>query len=85
MAEKSGEQVAKDDVVCELETDKITFTMQADAAGVLKQLVPEGETVKIGTVIGEIDESGAAPVIAATQEARPTATPFIPICPQALS
>jgi 2-oxoglutarate dehydrogenase E2 component (dihydrolipoamide succinyltransferase) len=74
----SGEQVAKDDVVCELETDKITFTMQADASGVLKQLVPEGETVKIGTVIGEIDESGAAPVIAATQKAAPQPPPSSP-------
>ena len=74
----SGEQVAKDDVVCELETDKITFTMQADATGVLKQLVPEGETVKIGTVIGEIDESGAAPVIAATQEAALLSPPSSP-------
>ena len=74
----SGEQVVKDDVVCELETDKITFTMQADASGVLKQLVPEGETVKIGTVIGEIDESGAAPVIAATQKAAPPPPPSSP-------
>jgi len=58
---KSGDPVSKDDVLCELETDKITFTLQADAAGTLKILVPEGETVKIGTVIGTIEE-GAVPV-----------------------
>ena len=57
---QSGEAVAKDEIICELETDKITFTLQADASGVLKQLVAEGETVKIGTVIGEIEE-GAQP------------------------
>lgn len=54
----SGDQVVKDEIICELETDKITFTLQADAAGVLKQLVAEGETVKIGTTIGTIEEIG---------------------------
>lgn len=60
---QSGEAVAKDEIICELETDKITFTLQADTAGVLQQLVAEGETVKIGTVIGKIEE-GAQPAAA---------------------
>ena len=72
---KSGEQVAKDDVVCELETDKITFTLQADASGVLQQLVPEGETVKIGTVIGEIEENGLTAPALATAAASPGQPP----------
>jgi 2-oxoglutarate dehydrogenase E2 component (dihydrolipoamide succinyltransferase) len=62
---KNGDLVNKDDVLCELETDKITFNLQADAAGTLTVLVPEGETVKIGSVIGTIAESSAA---AATKE-----------------
>jgi len=57
-----GDSVAKDDLLCELETDKITMDLRADAAGTLRILVPEGETVKIGTVIGRIEESGAAAV-----------------------
>jgi 2-oxoglutarate dehydrogenase E2 component (dihydrolipoamide succinyltransferase) len=57
---RSGEAVAKDEIICELETDKITLTIQADVAGILKQLVAEGETVKIGTVIGKISESATA-------------------------
>jgi len=76
---KSGEQVVKDDVVCELETDKITFTLQADASGILKQLVPEGETVKIGTVIGQIEENrltAPAPVtVAASPGQAPPSSP----------
>jgi len=72
---KSGELVAKDDVVCELETDKITFTLQADAAGVLKQLVPEGETVKIGTVIGEIEAAGLTAPAPATVASSPGQPP----------
>lgn len=69
---QSGETVAKDEIICELETDKITFTLQADVAGVLKQLVAEGETVKIGTVIGEIEE-GAQP--AAAPSSAPSSAP----------
>jgi 2-oxoglutarate dehydrogenase E2 component (dihydrolipoamide succinyltransferase) len=55
---KDGERVAKDEPLCEIETDKITFEINADAAGVLSVRVPEGTTVKIGTVIGAIEEAG---------------------------
>jgi 2-oxoglutarate dehydrogenase E2 component (dihydrolipoamide succinyltransferase) len=57
---KNGSQVAKDDVLCELETDKITFELQAEASGTLEIVVSEGETVKIGTVIGRITETEVA-------------------------
>jgi 2-oxoglutarate dehydrogenase E2 component (dihydrolipoamide succinyltransferase) len=55
---KDGERVAKDEPLCEIETDKITFEINADTAGVLSVMVPEGTTVKIGTVIGAIEEAG---------------------------
>ncbi len=54
---KNGERVAKDEPLCEIETDKITFEINADAAGILSIKVPEGTTVKIGTVIGSIEEA----------------------------
>ena len=57
----SGEPVSKDQPVCELETDKITFELQAEASGVLNIIVPAGETVKIGTVIGRIEDAAPAP------------------------
>jgi 2-oxoglutarate dehydrogenase E2 component (dihydrolipoamide succinyltransferase) len=53
---KSGELVKKDEPLCEIETDKITLDINADAAGILSIQVPEGTTVAIGTVIGTIVE-----------------------------
>jgi 2-oxoglutarate dehydrogenase E2 component (dihydrolipoamide succinyltransferase) len=61
---KDGDRVAKDEAVCEIETDKITLELNAEAAGVLSIKVNEGTTVKVGTVIGLIDEqamTAAAP------------------------
>ena len=53
-----GEAVRKDQVLCEIETDKITMEINAEADGVLRVTVPEGTTVRIGTVIGTIEETG---------------------------
>ena len=60
-ARENGASVAKDDVICELETDKITFELHAEASGTLEIIVPAGETVKIGTLIGRITETASAP------------------------
>lgn len=57
---RDGEAVRKDEILCELETDKITLELNAEADGVLSIGVQEGETVKVGTVIGTLRE-GAAP------------------------
>jgi 2-oxoglutarate dehydrogenase E2 component (dihydrolipoamide succinyltransferase) len=54
-----GEQVRKDEPLCEIETDKITFEIAAEAAGRLSIKVPEGTTVKIGAVIATLDEAAA--------------------------
>ncbi len=56
---KSGEFVAIDDVVLDLETDKITMEVRAPASGVLTAKVNEGDTVNIGAVVGLIEESAA--------------------------
>jgi 2-oxoglutarate dehydrogenase E2 component (dihydrolipoamide succinyltransferase) len=84
-----GEAVRKDQVLCEIETDKITMELQAEADGVLSISVPAGTTVKIGTVIGNIAEgavAAAAPVepptaVAATTP--PVATPTVQSLPPA--
>ena len=57
---KEGEAVRKDELLCELETDKITLELHADGDGTLSIEVKEGETVEIGAVIGRIAE-GAVP------------------------
>ena len=53
---ENGAEVTKDDIICELETDKINVELNADASGTLHILVPAGKTVEIGTVIATIDE-----------------------------
>jgi 2-oxoglutarate dehydrogenase E2 component (dihydrolipoamide succinyltransferase) len=55
----SGDRVERDEPLCEIETDKVTLEVTAEADGILSILVQEGETVKIGAVIGAIDEKGA--------------------------
>jgi len=60
---QNGEAVAKGENVLTIETDKVSNDLEADAAGVLKILVQEGEEVAIGTVVGIIEEGGAPEVI----------------------
>jgi pyruvate dehydrogenase E2 component (dihydrolipoamide acetyltransferase) len=40
----------------ELETDKVSFTVEAPDGGVLRQVVPAGEVVEVGTVVGRLTE-----------------------------
>ncbi|MGC8494456.1 MAG: 2-oxoglutarate dehydrogenase complex dihydrolipoyllysine-residue succinyltransferase [Syntrophobacteraceae bacterium] len=56
---REGEQVRKDDILFVIETDKVTLEISAPADGVLKILVAEGETVKVGSVVGRIEEGAA--------------------------
>lgn len=58
---KDGEYVEMDEAVAELESDKATVELNAEAAGTLKILVEEGEDVEVGAVVAEIDTSAEAP------------------------
>lgn len=58
---QDGDYVEMDEVLCELESDKATFELNAEAAGVIKINAKEGDTIAIGTVIGSIDTSAAKP------------------------
>lgn len=49
-----GDEVAVGDELVEIETDKASMVYESDLAGVLKILVPEGETRPIGEVIAEV-------------------------------
>ncbi|MBW2320077.1 MAG: 2-oxo acid dehydrogenase subunit E2, partial [Deltaproteobacteria bacterium] len=57
-----GDTVQKDDPIFVVETDKVTLEIVAEASGVLKIRVSQGETVAIGTVVGIIDTQ-AAPAV----------------------
>lgn len=72
---KSGEYVHKDEEICEIDSDKATLTVSAEASGVLEILV-DGGTVEVGAVIARIDTSAAAPEGAAKPAAEaPKAEP----------
>ena len=58
---KEGDAVAVDQPLVEVTTDKVDAEIPAPAAGVLEKiLVPEGETVPVGTALARIAESPAA-------------------------
>jgi 2-oxoglutarate dehydrogenase E2 component (dihydrolipoamide succinyltransferase) len=61
----NGDRVERDEPLCEIETDKVTLEVTAEADGILSISVPEGETVKIGAVIGAINAQGAEVAAAA--------------------
>jgi 2-oxoglutarate dehydrogenase E2 component (dihydrolipoamide succinyltransferase) len=68
---KEGDAVNVGDVLVELETDKVNLEVGAKSSGVLAKIeVPEGGDVKVGEVLGTIDESGKQPEMATQKEAQ---------------
>ena len=68
-----GQDVAEDDPLVEIQTDKTTVEIPSPAAGVVARiLVGEGEVVPVGTVLVVIGEDGATP---SAQEEQPRAEP----------
>src|SRR6185312_3169665 len=58
---QEGQYVERDEVIAELESEKATFEVNAEKAGVLKTIGKEGDTLKIGDVVAQIDEAAARP------------------------
>ena len=58
---KEGEWVERDEVIAELESEKATFEINAEQAGALKIIAPEGETLKIGDIACSIDTDAVKP------------------------
>ena len=57
-----GEPVARDEIICELETDKVALEVPAPAAGTIEAIdAGEGDTVEAGAVLGRIAEGAGAP------------------------
>lgn len=61
-AKSDGEYVERDEVIAELESEKATFEVNAEKAGILKTAVQEGDTLKIGDLLATIDDKAAKPV-----------------------
>src|SRR6186713_3023726 len=56
-----GDYVEKDEEICEIDSDKATLTLSAEASGILKTLVKEGDTVAVGAAVCTIDTNAKAP------------------------
>jgi 2-oxoglutarate dehydrogenase E2 component (dihydrolipoamide succinyltransferase) len=56
-----GDYVERDEVIAELESEKATFEVNAEKAGVLKTVGKEGDTLNIGDVLAKIDDAAAKP------------------------
>ncbi len=72
---KDGQYVDRDEVIAELESEKATFEVNAEKAGVLKTSANEGDTLKIGDVLASIDETAAKPekTVIEKEKAKPEA------------
>ena len=67
-----GDQVALDEPLFEISTDKVDTEVPSSAAGVLtKILVPEGSTVAVGTELAEIAEAGVVAAAATPGDSSP--------------
>jgi 2-oxoglutarate dehydrogenase E2 component (dihydrolipoamide succinyltransferase) len=68
----AGDAVAKDDVLVELETDKVAVEVSAEEAGTLSEIVAnEGDTVEIGALLGRLGGANGASVAAPAPKAEP--------------
>jgi 2-oxoglutarate dehydrogenase E2 component (dihydrolipoamide succinyltransferase) len=74
---KDGEQVQADEIICELESDKATFELPAEASGIIRISHEPGTTLSIGDVICHIETS--------VQQSSPAPEPQTPSAPQVQS
>jgi 2-oxoglutarate dehydrogenase E2 component (dihydrolipoamide succinyltransferase) len=80
-SKKEGDSVKMDEVLCELESDKATFELPAETAGILHIVAAEGSVLAIGAVVATITVGAGASV---TPSVAPVATPQAPVeTPQA--
>jgi len=71
---KEGVYVERDEIIAELESEKATFEVNAEKAGILKHLVTEGDTILIGSILAQIDETATKPEVSA-----PIAAPVLEV------
>jgi len=66
---QDGDYVEMDENIAELESDKATFELPAEKAGILRIVAQEGDTLEIGALVATIEEGGA-PAAAEPKEAQ---------------
>ena len=66
---KEGDNISQDDVIAEIETDKVVLEVIAQSDGTISKIIKgEGEIVQSAEVIGEFDESGESPKVVKINE-----------------
>ncbi|MHA8107968.1 2-oxoglutarate dehydrogenase complex dihydrolipoyllysine-residue succinyltransferase [Aquirufa sp. A-Brett2-W8] len=70
---KTGDSVSLDEVLCELESDKATFELPAEAAGILEVIAQPGAVVPIGGILAKITVGGSVALAAPAPVAAPSA------------
>lgn len=68
---KDGDYVERDEVIAELESEKATFEVNAEQAGMLKTAALEGDSLRIGDLLASIDEQATRPAAAPVSAAAP--------------
>ena len=63
-----GAWVDRDEVIAELESEKATFEVNAEQAGVLFRKANEGDSILIGAILADIDETAAKPAASTAVE-----------------
>jgi 2-oxoglutarate dehydrogenase E2 component (dihydrolipoamide succinyltransferase) len=63
---KDGDQVTLDEIIADVDSDKATFELPAEATGILRHVAKEGDVLEIGGLICRIEVGGAAPAAAST-------------------
>jgi 2-oxoglutarate dehydrogenase E2 component (dihydrolipoamide succinyltransferase) len=63
-----GAWVERDDVICELESEKATFELNAEQAGILTHVAKEDQTLSIGDLACKIDEKALRPANSVAKE-----------------
>ncbi len=76
---KDGQWVERDEVLAEIESEKATFEINAEQAGILTIKVQEGDTLAIGDIVCSIDEKAERPAdLPVEAKAEKTATALTP-------
>ena len=73
LSKQQGDAAKRDETVIEIDTDKITVEVPAPASGAVSYAVKVGDTVEVGAVLGQVDESAAGAPASAPAAAPPVA------------
>ena len=77
---KDGDYVKKDQAIAEVDSDKATLELPAEASGVITLKAQEGDSVAVGQVVCLIDTDAAAPTESAAPKAEtPAPAPAAPV------